>query len=72
MFQDLQSKQKSLDILNDNLETKRLDYSKASAAQKKSLSAIIVDLEKSQEQLMKTISDLEVNTRNEEIKVNRN
>lgn len=72
MFQDLQSKQKSLDILNDNLETKRFDYSKASAAQKKSLSAIIVDLEKSQEQLMKTISDLEVNTRNEEIKVNHN
>lgn len=72
LFQDLQSKQKSLDILNDNLETKRFDYSKASEAQKKSLSAIITDLEISQEQLVKTISDLEVSARNEEIKVNHN
>lgn len=71
MFQDLESKQKSLNILNDDLETKRFDFSKASVAQKKSLSAIIIDLETSQEQLKKTISDLEVNTRNEELKTLR-
>lgn len=68
LFLDLQSKQKSLQILNDNLETKRLDYNKASASQKTGLADVIVDLETSKEQLEKTISDMEVNVRNEEIK----
>ncbi len=68
LFQDLQSKQKSLDILNDNLENKRTDYNKASASQKKGLADVIIDLETSKEQLEKTLSDLEVNIRNEEIK----
>lgn len=68
LFLDLQSKRKSLEILNDNLETKRVDYNKASASQKKGLADIIIDLETSKEQLEKTLSDLEVNVRNEEIK----
>lgn len=68
MFSDLQSKQKSLDILNDDLDNKRIDYNKASANQRKTLSGIISDLEESQEQLEKTISDLIVNVRNEEIR----
>lgn len=68
MFSELQSKQKRLDTLNDDLQNKRFDYSKASANQKKTLSGLISDLEVSQEQLEKTISDLIVNVRNEEIR----
>lgn len=67
MFADFQSKQKSLEILDDTLETKRLEYNKANASQKKSLADIIVDLEVSEEQLVKAISDIEVQIRNEEI-----
>lgn len=68
LFSDLQAKQKTLNMLIDDLETKRLDYSKVSEGQKRSLAEIILDLETSREALQKIISDQEVAVRNEEIR----
>lgn len=67
LFQDLKSKQKSLDILKDNLSAKRIEYSGASNNQKSSMIHLVIDLEDSEEQLEKTISDLEATIRNLEI-----
>lgn len=69
LFANLQSKYKALEDLNNDLERRRTAYREAQSTKRSDLSLVIVDLETSQEQLMRDIEDLEVRVRNEEIKV---
>lgn len=68
LFQQMMLKEKDYDALCKSLESKRLQYTQAGNAQKKSLTPSILDLEKRTEQLSKEIKQLMVAVRNEEIK----
>lgn len=71
LYQELVQKEQKLSTLKTRIQNLRNDYGKASATQKNGMSTIIIDLEKQEEQLYQSISDLKTKVRNEEIKIIR-
>ncbi|MDU1905546.1 MAG: tetratricopeptide repeat protein [Dysgonomonas sp.] len=68
MYAELSRKRKELKQLEDDLDTKRDEYSKVSSGKKNTLTTQILSLEKKQNQLFDEVASLETLVRNEEIK----